>query len=97
MSRFANKTAVIAGAGSGIGRAIALRLAAEGASLIILELTELSGEATGAAVHAAGGNARIVACDVSATESVRRAFSEMTKLDIPVNNGVDPVFRPAGA
>ena len=86
MSKFSNKTAVITGAGSGIGRAVALRLAREGASLVILELTEKSGEATQAEVQAAGGEARVVACDVADTNSVEKAFAGVEKVDILVNN-----------
>ena len=86
MARFTNKTALITGAGSGIGRAIAVRLASEGASLIIFELSEKAGEATRKEVETAGGNARVLACDVSDIASVQKAFSEISRLDILVNN-----------
>lgn len=86
MSKFIGKTAVITGAGSGIGKAIALRLAKDGASLVILELSEKAAEATKGEILSAGGEARVIPCDVSNTESVQSAFSSLERVDILVNN-----------
>jgi NAD(P)-dependent dehydrogenase (short-subunit alcohol dehydrogenase family) len=74
--RFAGKVALVTGAASGIGRATAMRLAIEGASVACLDLSaealeELSGE-----VDALGGSVLALACDVSDETSVRRAVGE---------------------
>jgi len=84
--RFAGKTALITGAGSGIGAAIATRLAGEGASVIIFELTEEAGKKTADAIIAARGAVQVITGDVSNTESVRSAFAQIENLDILVNN-----------
>ena len=73
-AKFAGKHAVITGAGSGIGRAIALRLAAEGAHVYILDLNADASEAVAAEVRLAGGEASAVAVDVADPESVRGRF-----------------------
>src|SRR5438067_211155 len=86
MSGLQNKTAVVTGAGSGIGRAIATRLASEGAAVIILELTREAGEQTVESIRSNGGFSEIIACDVSDTDSVREAFSQIQRLDILINN-----------
>jgi len=78
--------ALVTGAGSGIGRAIALRLAAAGHHVHILELRAEAGEETAALIREAGGSASVIAADVSDTESVRAAFAELDRLDILVNN-----------
>jgi NAD(P)-dependent dehydrogenase (short-subunit alcohol dehydrogenase family) len=78
--------ALVTGAGSGIGRAVSLRLAAAGAHVHILELREEAGEETAAAIHGAGGLASVIAADVADTESVRQAFAGLPRLDILVNN-----------
>ncbi len=72
-SRFTGQTAVVTGAGSGLGRATAARLAAEGASVACLDLLLEGAEQTTAAVNAAGGTARAYQVDVSDPTSVRAA------------------------
>ncbi len=84
--RLTGKHALVTGGGSGIGRAISLRLAAEGAQVIILELRAESGEQVAAEIRAAGGSARVIAADVGDTGSMRSAFAPIERLDILVNN-----------
>jgi len=86
MSRFKNKTAVITGGGSGIGRAMALRLAMEGAAVVILELTENSAVEALGDIQAKGGKARSIVCNVAEAESVKAAFAGIEDLDILINN-----------
>lgn len=84
--RFETKHVLVTGGGSGIGRAIALRLAAEGASIIILEQRAEAGATVVAEIAAAGGTARVVAADVANTDSVREALADIPALDVLVNN-----------
>ncbi|MFP4328911.1 MAG: SDR family NAD(P)-dependent oxidoreductase, partial [Paracoccaceae bacterium] len=55
MTRLAHHAAVVTGAGAGIGRAIALRLASEGARVVVQDIDGAAAEATAAAIAAAGG------------------------------------------
>lgn len=56
--RFVGKTAIVTGGGGEIGRASALRLAAEGATLLVVDREAAAAEVTVAAVRAAGGEAQ---------------------------------------
>jgi len=78
--------AVVTGAGSGIGRAIALELSEQGHEIIILEVEEPAGEESANLIAKTGGTARVISCDVSQTESVRDAFTQFETPQILVNN-----------
>jgi NAD(P)-dependent dehydrogenase (short-subunit alcohol dehydrogenase family) len=86
VQRLADKYALVTGGGSGIGRAIARRLAGEGAHVTIVELRAEAGEAAVTEIREAGGAARVIAADVSNTESMRVAFEQCEKLHLLVNN-----------
>ena len=57
--RVAGKVAIITGGASGIGRACALRLAEEGAAVVLTDIQDEAGHAAAAEINAAGGSARI--------------------------------------
>ncbi|MFZ1994086.1 MAG: SDR family oxidoreductase, partial [Solirubrobacteraceae bacterium] len=85
------KTALITGGTSGIGRAVAERLAREGADVIISGRDEKRGREVVEAVTAAGGKARFIAADLASFEDVRRLAETTSDVDVLVNNaGVFP-------
>jgi len=85
-----NKTAIITGAGSGIGKAIALHLAANHAKIVVADLNEGAAEDTAGEIIGKGGKAMAVVCDVadegSVTNMVNRTISSFSSADIVVNN-----------
>src|SRR5690242_3083796 len=84
-----SKVAVISGAGSGIGRAIAIRFASAGATVRILELNMTEAEETCRLIQASGGTATAHACDVSNQTEVKSIFDKLSsseRIDILVNN-----------
>lgn len=94
--RFENKIALVTGAGGDIGRAIALRLAAEGAHVVVANLSQANADETVSQIRAAGGQAVCVLGDVSqpadAERMVAAAVSEFGGLDVLVNNaGISPM------
>ena len=88
--RLTGKRALVTGAGSGIGRAIALALAAEGATLLCLDLNGDPLEETASRIAAAGGRALAHRGDVADAAAVRHAFgvaeSVLGGLEVLVNN-----------
>ncbi len=76
MSRLVEGAAIVTGGGSGIGRAISIALAAEGAPVAVLDLQPKGGQETVGLIQAAGGKATYVPVDVRHWEEVDRAFRE---------------------
>jgi len=90
-NRLAGKVAIVTGASSGIGQAIAIRLAAEGAKVVIDYIGRAEGaEDTSQAIAQAGGTATIVQADVTKLEDIEKLVAEtynrFGRGDILVNN-----------
>ena len=81
-----DKKAFITGAGSGIGQAISMRFAEEGAQVFVLDVDEAGGHETVAKIVEAGGQASFHRLDVTDAESVTQLFEEFGPADILVNN-----------
>lgn len=98
MNRLAGKSALVTGAGRGIGAAIALAFAREGAAVVLAELDDAQGRETAAAIARDVPDARVLAIgtDVTRSESVRGAVAAAERafgpLDILVNNAGINVF-----
>src|SRR6266403_724986 len=92
MGRFTGKVAVVTGAGGGIGRASAARLAAEGASLVLVDRVAGTLKDTQAAVERAGAATLAVEADVTRWDDVQRYTTAATERF----GGIDAFFNNAG-
>ena len=89
--RFAGKSIIVTGAGSGIGRAAALGFAREGGSVVVADLTEGADE-TAALIADAGGTAGAIRIDAGREDDVARAVA----LAVEAFGGLDVMFANAG-
>lgn len=90
MARLAGRSAIVSGSGRGIGRAIAMKLASEGARVVVNDLDETPARETVREIESAGGQAVAIPGDVCdadfATAFVDRAVEHFGGIDIIVNN-----------
>jgi enoyl-[acyl-carrier protein] reductase III len=97
--RFAGKVALITGSSRGIGRAIALRLAQEGADVVVnYRRQTAAAAATAAAITALGRQSLVVQADIGEAQAVRQMFTcirnTFGRLDIFVANAAATAFKP---
>ena len=96
MQSLTNKTALVTGAGKGIGKAIALALAAEGVQLGLLARTEKDVKELAAAIESRGGKAAYATADVSNRQAVEQAVtdlkSKLGSFNILINNAGTGTF-----
>jgi len=98
MKRLTDKVAIVTGSAQGIGRALATRLAAEGAKVAVADIDLAGAERTAAEIKQAGGTAMAMKLDVSRLEDAVAAADaaerELGPIDILVNNAGWDVVEP---
>ncbi len=96
--RFAGQAAVVTGAGRGMGRAVAVGLAAEGARVVVAEVDEAAARDAVQVITSTGGTAIAVRSDISQVDDVRALFKrtvdEFGTVDILVNNAGIGIPKP---
>jgi NAD(P)-dependent dehydrogenase (short-subunit alcohol dehydrogenase family) len=97
-ARFSGKVCIITGGGSGIGRAVCERLAAEGAFVCAVDLNEAHAADTVKGITQRGGQGVAARADVSNSEEVRaaiaRALERANRIDVVVNDAAMMTFTP---
>jgi glucose 1-dehydrogenase len=96
--RFKQKSCIVTGGGSGIGRAICEQFAAEGANVLIVDIDPGHGEEVVKSIAGRSGEGAFAKCDVSnSTEvqaAVQMAVDRWGKIDVLVNNAAMMTFKP---
>jgi 3-hydroxybutyrate dehydrogenase len=96
--KLAGKVAVVTGAASGLGRAIAMRFASEGARVVVADLQQPAAQAVVAEIEASGGHARAVAMDVTDEAAVDAGIASTLdhdgQVDILVSNAGIQIVHP---
>ncbi len=89
-NRFTNRVAVVTGAGQGIGRATAIRLAAEGAQVVIADRAEKPAQGVLSEILKAGGRGMVAAVDLEQREGAVQLYAEVVRvygrIDVAVHN-----------
>ncbi len=101
MGKLVDKVAIVTGAGSGMGKEIALLFAKEGAKVIVSDIKIDTAELVVSEIRAAGGEATAIAANVAKEEDVQNlvdsTLSTYSRYDILINNaGIMDNFTPAG-
>lgn len=92
--RLDGRTALVTGAGRGIGRAAAIALAYAGAEVWLMARTQSDLDSAVAEINAAGGRAHAIVCDVTDSAAVYRQVAALPRLDVLVNNAGTNIPEP---
>ena len=95
--RFSNKVCIVTGAGSGIGRATAQRLAQEGGNIVVADRDEQGGNETVNLITQQNGSALFVKCDVGDEAAIKAtvdaALAKWGKIDVVINDAAMMTFK----
>lgn len=99
LMRFTGKTVIITGAGTGMGRAAAIRLSLEGAHCVLMGRRQAPLDEVSAEIAAQGGSASVLVCDIGNTAEVEVVMQQAARLNgriegLFANAGVLGVFKP---